>query len=316
MPTEEQRQRLREINRSRQLSQGGQGQPSPQQSGQSGVGRVWDAAKTAGKVLLDYPGMAKRNLIQLYGETKETQKERGNLAALGQLGREAISTQFDVASFLTGGLIPRTAGDLIDPSKNTQLGMQVEDAQQQFRETEGRDPTMSERYDLMRNVQYQAMPWLAENKKILGMDVSHDTLLGLPVEAAAIAGEIAFTGGTATAARLAAKQGAKQLARMGAKTNLDPAQKIFRAGVRGGTKTAQQALLLPTRLDNLIGATITKPIRYAGIGVAGGARLTKKTYETLANRIKRKGTEEGNLAEQAKIDVEKAYEELKKSRKN
>ena len=311
MPTEEQRQRLREINRSRQLSQGGQGQPSPQQSGQSGVGRVWDAAKTAGKVLLDYPGMAKRNLIQLYGETKETQKERGNLAALGQLGREAISTQFDVASFLSGGLIPKTAGDLIDPSKNTQLGMQVEDAQQQFRETEGRDPTMSERYDLMRNVQYQAMPWLAENKKILGMDVSHDTLLGLPVEAAAIAGEIAFTGGTATAARLAAKQGAKQLARMGAKTNLDPAQKIFRAGVRGGTKTAQQALLLPTRLDNLIGATITKPIRYAGIGVAGGARLTKKTYETLANRIKRKGTEEGNLAEQAKIDVEKAYEELK-----
>lgn len=182
---------------------------------------------------------------------------------------------------MTGGLIPRTAGDLIDPSKNTQLGMQVEDAQQQFRETEGRDPTMSERYDLMRNVQYQAMPWLAENKKILGMDVSHDTLLGLPVEAAAIAGEIAFTGGTATAARLAAKQGAKQLARMGAKTNLDPAQKIFRAGVRGGTKTAQQALLLPTRLDNLIGATITKPIRYAGIGVAGGARLTKKHTKLL-----------------------------------
>ena len=65
--------------------------------------------------------MAKRNLIQLYGETKETQKERGNLAALGQLGREAISTQFDVASFLTGGLIPRTAGDLIDPSKNIVL---------------------------------------------------------------------------------------------------------------------------------------------------------------------------------------------------
>ena len=137
MPTEEQRQRLREINRSRQLSQGGQGQPSPQQSGQSGVGRVWDAAKTAGKVLLDYPSMARDNLIQLYGETRETQKERGNLAALGQLGREAISTQFDVASFLTGGLIPRTAGDLIDPSKNTQLGMQVEDAQQLFRETEG-----------------------------------------------------------------------------------------------------------------------------------------------------------------------------------
>ena len=301
MPTEEQRQRLREINRSRQLSQGGQGQPSPQQSGQSGVGRVWDAAKTAGKVLLDYPGMAKRNLIQLYGETKETQKERGNLAALGQLGREAISTQFDVASFLTGGLIPRTAGDLIDPSKNTQLGMQVEDAQQQFRETEGRDPTMSERYDLMRNVQDQAMPWLAEDKKILGMDVSHRTLLGLPVEAAAIAGEIGLTAGTATAARLAARQGAKQVAKMGQKyggkiasVNLDPTQRI----VQAGSKLAEEALLLPTRFDKITGAMITKPLGLAKGWTIGGARITKNAMETLFNRTKNQGIEAGNAPDE------------------
>jgi len=282
MPTEEQRQRLREISRAKQSGQ--------ESALRSGAGRVWDAAKTAGKVFFDYPSMARDNLIQLYGETKETFQDKGPLAALGQLGREAISTQFDVASFLTGGLIPRTAGDLIDPSKNTQLGMQVRDAQQQFRETEGRDPTMSERYDLMRNVQDQAMPWLAEDKKILGMDVSHRTLLGLPVEAAAIAGEIGLTAGTATAARLAAKHGAKQVARLSAKTNLDPAQKIFREGVRGGSKIAEEALMLPTRLDNLVGNAIKLPFR----GAASGVRLTKKTYDIVANRIRRKGVENGN----------------------
>ena len=161
----------------------------------TGFEKFWDSApmrgvRGAGKLLLDYPSMARDNLIQLVGETRETQKERGNLAALGQLGREAISTQFDLASLLTGGLIPRTAGDLIDPSKNTQLGMQVQDAQQQFRDIEGRDPSMSERYEIMRSVQDQAMPWLAEDKNILGMDISNRTLVGLPVEAAAIAGEI------------------------------------------------------------------------------------------------------------------------------
>ena len=127
MPTEEQRQRLREISRAKQSGQ--------ESALRSGAGRVWDAAKTAGKVFFDYPSMARDNLIQLYGETKETFQDKGPLAALGQLGREAASTQFDIASFLTGGLIPRTAGDLIDPSKNTQLGMQVRYAQQQFRET-------------------------------------------------------------------------------------------------------------------------------------------------------------------------------------
>ena len=268
----------------------------------SGFERFWDSApvrgvRGAGKVLLDYPSMAKRNLIQLYGETRETQKERGNLAALGQLGREGLSTQFDVASFLTGGAVPGSIGDSIDPSKNTQLGMQVEDAQQQFREAEGRDPTMSERYDLMRNVQYQAMPRLTENRKILGMDVSNDTLLGLPIEAAAIAGEIALTAGTATAARFAAKQGAKQVAKMGQKyggkiasVNLDPTQRI----VQAGTKLTEEALLLPTRLDKLTGAMITKPFRLAKGWTIGGARITKNSMETLFNRTKNQAIEAGN----------------------
>ncbi len=272
----------------------------------TGFEKFWDSApmrgvRGAGKLLLDYPSMARDNLIQLVGETRETQKERGNLAALGQLGREAISTQFDLASLLTGGLIPRTAGDLIDPSKNTQLGMQVQDAQQQFRDIEGRDPSMSERYEIMRSVQDQAMPWLAEDKNILGMDISNRTLVGLPVEAAAIAGEIGLTAGTATAARLAARQGAKQVAKMGQKyggkiasVNLDPTQRI----VQAGSKLAEEALLLPTRFDKITGAMITKPLGLAKGWTIGGARITKNAMETLFNRTKNQGIEAGNAPDE------------------
>ena len=272
----------------------------------TGFERFWDSApmrsvKGAGKLLLDYPSMARDNLIQLVGEARETQKERGNLAALGNLGREALSTQFDVASFLTGGVVPRSIGDYIDPSKNTQLGMQVQDAQQQFRDIEGRDPSMSERYEIMRSVQDQAMPWLAEDKNILGMDISNRTLVGLPVEAAAIAGEIGLTAGTATAARFAARQGVKQVAKMGQKyggkiasVNLDPTQRI----VQAGSKLTEEALLLPTRLDKLTGAMITKPLGLAKGWTIGGARITKNAMETLFNRTKNQGIEAGNAPDE------------------
>ena len=222
----------------------------------------------------------------------------------GMLGhglREFGSDVLDIASDVSRGLIPETWGEQLDPSSSTELGAQVEAEKDRFRKEQGRNPSMIEEYDIMVGIQDAKFPWLTERHKVGPVEFSNRMLIELPTEAAVVAGEIAFTGGTAALSRQAAKLGVKSTVKVTA------AQAAKQKAIRSASVAAEQALLIPKRIDDLLGAVITKPLKL-GVFVAGvPVKITKKVFVRSINQFRRKAQEQGMPMDQVNAKAKEAW---------
>ena len=263
--------------------------------------RAWES--TPVQTFFDYPGYIRDEGIQRYMETKEAFNEQGFLGGLGHIGREALSDVVGspinpanlASSLLTGGRFPNDLAEWIDPSKGTGIGALVENEYEKYRQTYGKDPSMAEKYDIMQNVQNGINPWLAETVPIAGMDVTKRGLIGLPVEGAVLAGEIALTGGMAALAKGLAKKGVREATEKAPQT----LAKQFEEGASNVAREAtRQALLIPKRIDDVVATTLNwtvgKPLRY---GFLAGAKGGKYATDFLFNRAASKASERGLIKE-------------------
>ena len=295
MPTEEQRQRLRELNLQRRrefMEQESvappQRQRNPEQPGL--VSRFFGS--TPVRTVFEAPEYLRDEAIQRYMETKEAFNEQGFLGGLGHMGREALS---DIAN--PTGIVGTTnpLADWIDPSKDTEIGARVEAEYQNFRDQNmGKDPSMAEKYDIMQNVQNEINPWLAETKNMMGMDITHRGLIGLPVEAGVIGLEVAATGGAATLAKTLGRTGAREAAQKAPKSLSGQAAQGAKNVAR---EAARQTLLIPKRIDDVVATTLKwtvgKPIQYTFKAGAKGLGGAKWAADILYERVMKKGAEEG-----------------------
>ena len=148
-------------------------------------------------------GVATENIIQPYIETGQVTEERGLLGGARHLGED-----------IAWGLFPMPAGEA-DPSLETEAGQRVSVALDDFRDSQGREPNIAEKYDIMAVIQDEELPWLTERRNIGPVSFSNRMLIEGPAEALQIAGEVALTGGAATAARGVTRAGLGAAARMG-----------------------------------------------------------------------------------------------------
>jgi len=315
MPNAEQKEKLRRLAERRRQREEQRSQPIPQ-TGLNLAGKYIEPVIQSAPVqaFLEYPRRAAVEEVQRFGEFKEAYDQGGVGGLLGHWGREVGSDVLDIGSDLSRGLIPETWGEQLDPSRNVELGAQVEADKQAFREIEGRNPTMTEEYDIMARVQDEAMPWLTERHKVGPVEFSNRMLVELPTEVGAGVGEAVVTGGTALAAKTTARLGGKAT-QMAADTL---AQQAARNSVRATTEAARQALLIPKRIDDLAGSLITAPFKFVwGVGKGGvaGTRLTLRSLETLVNRFRRKAQEEGLPIDQVTSTAQQAVDDLVKNGK-
>jgi hypothetical protein len=241
--------------------------------------------KPAVQTYLEYPRAATTEVIQQVGEARDVMRERGVLSGLGHIGREQASTLLDMASTTAVGRwrIPEEWGEQLDPSTETAMGLELEDAKEEFRKVEGRDPTLVELYELKAPIQDKYMPWLTERWG----PMSKRFALELGGEAVAGALEVVATGGFALAAKVPLATAAKLSATAGTKAFLQ------RAALQG----VGQALKGPAYVDRLmgivmgpfikapfrlVGFAVKAPFRVAGLGVRGATRVPGLTTATLA----------------------------------
>ena len=275
--------------------------------------RVWGS--TPVQTFFDYPGYIRDEGIQRYMETKEAFNEQGFLGGLGHIGREALSDVVGspinpanlAASLLTGGRFPNDLADYIDPSRETKIGGLLENAYEAHRQTYGKDPSMAEKYDIMQNVQNEINPWLAETIPIAGMDVTKRGLVGLPVEGAVLAGEIALTGGMAAVAKSLGKKGAREAVEKAPQTL---AGKAKRGATNVARESARQSLLIPKRVDDAIGTvfkyTIGKPLQYGAKGVLASVKGGQYALEIVNRKALNKLQEQNMLEGDAGVKLNEA----------
>jgi len=316
MPSEEQREKLRQMAEQRRQREERQARPIPQ-TGMNLAGKYLAPilqSKPA-QAAMEYPRRAAVEEIQRIGELKEAYEQGGIGGMLWHGAREYGSDILDIGADVSSGFglkpggMPESWGERLDPSRNVELGAQVEADKQAFRDREGRNPTMTEEYDIMAQVQDVAMPWLTERHKVGPVEFSNRMLVELPTEVAAGIGETVLTGGTAFAAKTVARLGARKAAQMGADTL---AQQAARNTVRATTEATRQALLIPKRIDDLAGRIITAPFKAAFTGVRGGiagTRLTFRGLETMVNKFRRKAQEEGLPMDQVNATAKQAVDD-------
>ena len=145
MPNAEQKEKLRRLAERRRQREEQRSQPIPQ-TGLNLAGKYIEPVIQSAPVqaFLEYPRRAAVEEVQRFGEFKEAYDQGGVGGLLGHWGREVGSDVLDIGSDLSRGLIPETWGEQLDPSRNVELGAQVEADKQAFREIEGRNPTMTE----------------------------------------------------------------------------------------------------------------------------------------------------------------------------
>jgi hypothetical protein len=279
MPTEQEKERRRQqilLARERRVSQEGQrsvGEVSPF------LGSLGKAALTA----VDYPRHGVAEYLQMLGEQGEAYRERGLGGLAAHTGRELGSTALDIAADVTGGLLPESWGERLDPSQQTEMGMDLETQKESFRTAMGRDPSMVELYDMKAGIQDEAMPWLTERHKIGPLEFSNRALLEAGGEAAVAAGEIALTGGAATAGRFAIRKGAQKGAEIIAKgvgkstTRRVAAQAAGRSLI-AGTRGIGEIFKTPFYVDKLFGAVIGRPLAF---GVRTGFKTIGLGFKTI-----------------------------------
>ena len=235
---------------------------------------------------MEYPRAATTEAIQRVGETQEVMRERGIPAGLGHIGRELGSTLLDAASTTAVGplRVPKEWGERLDPSSDTAFGAELEAAKQEFREVEGRDPTLVELYELKAPIQDKHMPHLLGRQQIGPFDMSNRFLYELGGEAVAATGETALTFGRGPAAKVPLAAAAKMSAQTGTKA----------AAQRVALQSMGQVMSVPMYVDKfagkVMGTVITAPFRAAGLAAKGAVKVpgvSKPVVVTLFNHLRR-----------------------------
>ena len=281
---EQTRKKLLELKNRREAIQGNKPLPKPG-DGKNIAQKAWGAIKDPVMTALDYPGYVGTEFTQRGLEAEQAARKvsedpyslKSILARGKSWGQEGISDLLALPSQLTGGAISDAWAEEMDPSKNTYLGTRVEDAYQEFRNQTGKDPSLSEKYGIIRNIQDQYDNELNSifPDRPINIKTQRNILTGLTL-AGAVVGEGVASGGSLAAAKgiRKANQARKGLPRV------------------AGKIAEETAMILP-RIDNAIGKTILWPLKTAGRLSLGGARITRSGLNTLVDRIRRKGKEEG-----------------------
>jgi len=192
------------------------------------------------------------------------------------------------------------AGVLEDPSLDTELGSRVNLAFEEQEKDLGRNLTLSEKYDIERDFQDEAAPWLAERQQIGPVSFSNRMFIEGPAEAAGIAAEIGLTGGLATAGRGFGKGMAAYYA----------GQQGVKAGAgRAVGRGVAMALKLPAEIDSLAGAVMSVGGRAAfRIGkqpfrpVIGATRLSSRAVKSVVNRFRARAIDQYGEGSKELID--------------
>ena len=252
--------------------------------------RIWGSDPV--QKFFNYDEFIRDEAIQRAMETTEAFDKGGFTGGMAHIGREYASDIAGLPTALVGKSNP--LAEWLDPSENTEIGARAELQYQKHRQAYGRDPSMAEKYDILQGVQNEINPWLAETKKVAGFDITNRGLIGAPVTAAAIAGEIALTAGMAGLAKTLGKRGVKEAVEKSPGTIAGQAAEGAKNVAR---ETARQGLLIPKRIDDLVALTlktfIGKPIQYGYRGVAGVAKGGKFAFDAAFNRAAGKANEAG-----------------------
>jgi len=252
--------------------------------------RIWSSDPV--QKFFNYDEFIRDEAIQRAMETTEAFDKGGFTGGMAHIGREYASDIAGLPTALVGKSNP--LAEWLDPSENTEIGARAELQYQKHRQAYGRDPSMAEKYDILQGVQNEINPWLTETKKVAGFDITNRGLIGAPVTATAIAGEIALTAGMAGLAKTLGKRGVKEAVEKSPGTIAGQAAEGAKNVAR---ETARQGLLIPKRIDDLVALTlktfIGKPIQYGYRGVAGVAKGGKFAFDTAFNRAAGKANEAG-----------------------
>jgi site-specific DNA-cytosine methylase len=216
-------------------------------------------------------GVATEDIIQPHIETREVARERGLLGGAVHGLREAATGPLGQ---LAGLRMPASTREALDPSLETEVGQRVSVALDDFRDSQGREPNIAEKYDIMAVIQDEELPWLTERRNIGPVSFSNRMLIEGPAEALQIAGEVALTGGAATAARGVTRAGLGAAARMGGTKAV---------ATKAATRTAYETLMIPVRLDRamgaVVGATLGTGFKVAALPFKAVGKATGLAYE-------------------------------------
>ena len=293
---EQTRKKLLELKNRREAIQGNKPLPKPG-DGKNIAQKAWGAIKEPAKAILDYPEYGATELAQRSVEAQQSAMMAGKPQGIGRIaemskhfGKEFASDVLALPSQLTGGAISDAWAEEMDPSKNTYLGTRVEDAYQEFRNQTGKDPSLSEKYGIIRNIQDQYDNELNSifPDRPINIKTQRNILTGLTLAGAVVAERGVVRGS------LAAAKGIKK------------ANQARKGLPRVAGKIAEETAMILPRIDNAIGKTILWPLKTAGRLSLGGARITRSGLNTLVDRIRRKGKEEGLPSS----EVDKKVQEL------
>ena len=231
---------------------------------------------------LDYTRHGVTEDIQRLGEMRETYDERGLGGLASHLGREIGSDVLDFTSDISKGLIPEGWGERLDPSDETQMGLLLEQTKEDWRRTEGREPSLEEQYMMKADIQDAAMPGLTERRKLGPWEFSNRALIEVGADIPTIAAEVALTGGSAAVGRKALQAAtrasvkiAQSQAGRGAKREV--AGRAAGKAVSVAGHSVNQIFHMPRYTDIAVGATVGRAL---GLSVYLPWKATTGTWKT------------------------------------